>query len=147
MTVQIDELIKAFTDAMTTDNVEEVLTCFADNAVWTLMPTGEAFHGKDEIRKLAERAISGRTHTQELGIHPRCVFVNAEGTNMCWEYVHTGITNKGSWLQEAGSSAGALLDQPIVLICDIEAGKIVALREYLDLLTSLEPDKKRRILS
>jgi hypothetical protein len=80
---------------MTTDNIEEVLTCFGDDdAEWTLMPTGEVFHGKEEVRKLAEHAISGRTHTKELGIHPRCVFVNAEGTNMCWEYVHTGIATR-----------------------------------------------------
>ncbi len=143
---RIDDMVKAFTDAMTTDNIEEVLTCFADDATWTLMPTGEVFQGKDGIRKLARRAVSSRTHTKELGIRPRRVFVNAEGTQMCWEYVHTGFANKQGWTQDAPPT-GSSLNGPIVLICDLKDGKVVALREYLDLLTVLEPDKKPRLYS
>jgi steroid delta-isomerase-like uncharacterized protein len=143
---EITGLVQAFTDAMTSDNIEELIPLFADDAEWTIMATGETFRGKDGIRKLAERAVSSRTHSAELGIHPRNVFTNAEGTRMCWEYVHTGIANKEGWTQDS-PPAGSVLNEPIVLVCDIKDGKIAALREYLDLLTALEPDKKRRLYS
>jgi ketosteroid isomerase-like protein len=140
----IADLVRAVTDAMTSDNIEKVIPLFADDAGWTIMATGESFRGHDRIRMLAERAVASRAHTDELGIHPRNVFTNAEGTRMCWEYLHTGIAKREGWTQDRPRE-GLRLDEPIVLVCDIDDGKIVALREYLDLLSVLEPDRSHRI--
>src|SRR5271155_2440652 len=84
-------LIEEFTRCMTTDDVDSIVPLFSEDAEWVLTATGETFRGHDKIRELAMRSIAARNHVGERGIHPFDVFANADGTRLCWEYVHTAI--------------------------------------------------------
>jgi ketosteroid isomerase-like protein len=82
-----------------------------------------------------------------MGIKPTNVFTNADGTNLCWEYVHTGVVTD-KWPASARKVApGTKFDLPIMLMCDIRQGKLVKIREYFDLLTLLEPATPHRLYS
>jgi hypothetical protein len=77
--------VRAFTDAMTTDDIDAVVGLFnnAPDIEWVIMATGERFRGLDAIRQLAERSVVARSHGDGLGIQPKRVFTNAEGSQMC----------------------------------------------------------------
>jgi len=82
-----------------------------------------------------------------LGIKPTNVFTNAEGTKLCWEYVHTGVVTDKWPASSHKVSPGTKFDLPIILMCDICQGKLVKIREYFDLLTLLEPGTPHRLYS
>jgi ketosteroid isomerase-like protein len=140
-------LVQAMTDAMTSDNIEGIVSLFAPDGEWTIMPTGETFRGLDHIRRLATRSVAGRKHPAGEGIKPRSIFTNAEGTKLCWEYVHScEVTDK--WPSSTNTpSPGTRVKLPVVLICEIRDDKFVRIREYFDLLTATEPGAPRRLYS
>jgi ketosteroid isomerase-like protein len=141
------DLAQAVTAAMTSDDVESMVNLFAPDGEWAIMATGESFRGHDQIRQLATRSVAARDHTDGLGIKPTNVFTNAEGTKLCWEYVHTGVVTD-KWPASSHKVApGTKFDLPIILMCDIRQGKLVKIREYFDLLTLLEPDTPHRLYS
>jgi ketosteroid isomerase-like protein len=134
--------------AMTSDDVDGMVKLFAPDGEWIIEATGETFRGLDQIRQLATRSIAARAHGKGLGIKPTNVFTNAEGTKLCWEYVHEGdVTDR--WLASSSHkpAPGTTFKLPIILICDLREGKLVTIREYFDLLTLLEPDIPRRLYS
>src|ERR1700677_3928515 len=90
-TAKTAELVKAFTDAFTSDNIENWKQLLAPDGEWKIMATGETFRGIDKMTELANRSVAARKHSGELGIKPINVFSNKEGTKLCWEYIHTGI--------------------------------------------------------
>jgi steroid delta-isomerase-like uncharacterized protein len=141
------DLAQAVTNAMTTDDIESMVNLFAPDGEWVIMATGETFRGHDQIRQLATRSVAARDHTDGMGIKPTNVFTNADGTNLCWEYVHTGVVTD-KWPASARKVApGTKFDLPIMLMCDIRQGKLVKIREYFDLLTLLEPATPHRLYS
>jgi len=144
----VRQLVAEFTDAMTTDDVETVVHLFNDDPTveWVMMATGESFQGRDAIRQLAQRSKAARSHTDELGIKPTCVFTNAEGTQLCWEYVHDGIVTD-NWPSSSAHrpAPGTKFELPIVLVCDVRDGKLQKLREYFDLNTLLEAGRRQRL--
>ena len=85
------DLVQAFTVAFTTDNVEDFYKLIAPEAEWVIMATGETFRGLDQIKDLAVRSVAARDHPVGMGIKPFNIFTNAEGTRLCWEYVHTAV--------------------------------------------------------
>ena len=141
------DLIQAFTDAMTSDDIERIVNLFDPGCEWVIMATGETFRGRDKIRQLATRTVAARNHPAELGIKPINVFTNPERTKLCWEYVHKAlITDK--WSASASrQSLGTKFELPIVLTCEIRQGKLVKVREYFDMLTALEPGTAHRLYS
>lgn len=142
------DLVKAMTDAMTSDDIESMVSLFAPEGEWIIMATGEAFRGQDQIRQLATRSVAARDHLSGLGIKPTNVFVNREGSKLCLEYVHTGVvTDKWPSTSSHKPALGMKFDLPIILICEIRQGKLVEIREYFDLLTLLEPDTFHRLYS
>jgi hypothetical protein len=112
------------------------------------MATGETFKGIDKMVELANRSVAARKHSGELGIKPTNVFTNAEGTKLCWEYIHTGIvTDKWPSTSSQKPVPGTKFELPIMLMCDVEHGKLVKVREYFDLLTLTEAGIPHKLYS
>jgi ketosteroid isomerase-like protein len=145
-TGSVKTLVDLVTKAMTTDNVDDMVNCFAPDGEWTIVATGETFKGLDKIRELATRSVAARTHTDELGIKPFNVFTDATGTRLCWEYVHTGVIGE-NWPSTSAQRppAGSTFELPIILSCEIREGKLFKIREYFDLVTLIDPATKRRL--
>jgi ketosteroid isomerase-like protein len=141
-------LAQAITDAMTSDDVETMVNLFAPDGEWVIMATGETFRGLEQIRQLATRSVDARKYSGELGIKPTKVFANAEGTKLCWEYVHTGVITE-EWPSSSSHwpAPGTRFELPIILMCDVREGKLLKIREYFDLLSVLEPGIPHRIYS
>jgi ketosteroid isomerase-like protein len=143
-----NDIVQVFTAAFTSDDIEGFMKLIDPDAEWAIMATGETFRGLGEIRQLAMRSVAARDHTAGLGIKPTNVFANAEGTKLCWEYVHTGVVTD-KWPSSSGHkpAPGTKFELPIMLICEIRQGKFVKVREYFDLLTLLEPGTSHRLYS
>jgi uncharacterized protein (TIGR02246 family) len=142
------DLVQAFTDAFTSDDIESFLNLIAPDAEWVIVATGETFRGLDQIRQLATRSVDARTHGGGLGIKPTNIFTNAEGTKLVWEYVHTGVVTE-KWPASSGHrpAPGTKFELPIVLVGEIREGKLLKMREYFDLPTLLEPGTPHKLYS
>ena len=88
------DLVQAFTNAFTSDDIESFLDLIAPDCEWAIMATGETFRGLDQIRQLAIRSVAARTHVGRLGLKPTNIFTNADGSKLCWECVHTGLVTE-----------------------------------------------------
>jgi ketosteroid isomerase-like protein len=140
-------IVKAFTAALTSDDIESLYGLFAPDAVWVIMATGETFAGIDKIKELAARSIAARTHEGGLGVSPKNIFCNAEGTMLCWEYLHTAVATDKWPSSRSRPTAGVKLEAPIVLVCEVLRDKLQKVREYFDLLTVVEPGVPHRLYS
>jgi len=141
-------IVRAMTDAMTSDDVESMVNLFAsDNGEWLIVATGERFHGLDEIRQLATRSVAGRDHPAGTGIKPTNVFTNEEGTKLCCEYVHTGVVTDKWPASKNRPASSTKIEMPIVLICDIRKDKLVKIGEYFNLQTVTEPGTPHKLYS
>src|ERR1700735_678059 len=89
------DLIKDFTAAFTSDDIESWRNLLASNGEWKIMATGETFTGVDQMTQLA----------------------------------------------------GTKFELPIMLMCEIQDGKIFRVREYFDLLTLTEPGTPHHLYS
>jgi ketosteroid isomerase-like protein len=147
-TMNTSSLIKNFTAAFTSDNIENWKKLLSANGEWKIMATGEIFRGLDKMVELANRSVAARKHSGELGIKPINVFQNEEGTKLCWEYVHTGIvTDKWPSTSSQKPAPGTKFELPIMLMCEIQDGKLFRVREYFDLLTLTEPGVSHHLYS
>lgn len=141
-------IVRAMTDAMTSDDVESMVNLFAsDNGEWLIVATGERFRGLNEIRQLATRSVAGRDHPAGTGIKPTNVFTNEEGTKLCWEYVHTGVVTDKWPASKNRPASSTKIEMPIVLICDIRKDKLVKIGEYFNLQTVTEPGVPHKLYS
>jgi ketosteroid isomerase-like protein len=140
-------LVRAITGAMTSDDIESMVNLFTPDGEWKIMATGEAFRGLDQIRQLATRSVAGRSHPVGLGIKPTNVFTNAEGTKLCWEYVHTAVVTDQWPSSTHRPDPGTKIEVPIMLMCEIRQGKLAEVREYFDLLSVVEPGTEHRLYS
>lgn len=146
-TQPVADLVQTMTAAMTSDDIDSMVNLFASDGEWTIMATGETFRGLDQIRELATRSVAGRTHAAGSGIKPRNVFTNAEGTKLCWEYVHSCVVTD-KWPSSTHKPApGTKFELPIILMCEIRDDKLVKIREYFDMLTVTEPGTPHRLYS
>jgi uncharacterized protein (TIGR02246 family) len=143
----VTDLVRAMTNAMTSDDVESMVKLFAPDGEWLIVATGETFRGLDQIRQLATRSVAGRDHPAGTGIKPKNVFTNAEGTKLCWEYVHSGVVTDQWPASKNRPAPGTKLELPIVLICDIRKDKLVKIREYFNLQTVTEPGTLHKLYS
>jgi ketosteroid isomerase-like protein len=142
------DLIKDFTAAFTADDIESWRNLLAPNGEWKIMATGEIFSGIDQMTQLATRSVAARKHSGDLGIKPTNVFTNAEGTKLGWEYIHSGIvTEKWPSTSTQRPAPGAKFELPIMLMCDIQDGKLYRVREYFDLLTLTDPGNSHHLYS
>jgi ketosteroid isomerase-like protein len=140
-------VIEAFTHAMTHEDIDGLMKLWAPDGEWEVMATAETFTGLHQIRQLASRSVAARDHPAGEGLLPFNVYSNPEGTRLCWEYVHKGVVTD-SWPASTHKvAAGTRFSLPIVLICEIHAGRLARIREYFDLLTLLEPDVPHRLYS
>jgi hypothetical protein len=71
----------------------------------------------------------------------------AEGTKLCWEYVHTAIVTDKWPSSTHRPPPGTKIELPILLIGEIRYGKLVKVREYFDLLTVTEPGTPHHLYS
>jgi ketosteroid isomerase-like protein len=147
-TMNTTDLIKDFTAAFTSDNIEDWKKLLSPNGEWKIMATGEIFRGLDKMVELANRSVAARKHSSELGIKPINVFQNEEGNKLCWEYVHTGIVTE-NWPSTSSQkpAPGTKFELPIMLVCDVQDGKLFRVREYFDLLTLTEPGTPHHLYS
>ncbi|MBV8346239.1 MAG: hypothetical protein JOZ49_01515, partial [Mycolicibacterium sp.] len=101
--------MQQFTAAMTTEDVDALVKLFLDDPAveWTIMATGETFRGRAAIKELAERSVAARNHPGQIGIKRTHVFTNTEGTQLCWEYVHTGVVTNNWPASENRPVAGS----------------------------------------
>jgi ketosteroid isomerase-like protein len=142
------DLINEFKAAFTSDDIESWRNLLAPNGEWKIMATGETFSGLDQMTQLATRSVAARKHSGGLGITPTNVFTNAEGSKLCWEYIHTGlVTDKWPSTSAQRPAPGTKFELPIMLMCEIRDGKIVRVREYFDLLTLTEPGTPHHLYS
>jgi len=144
----VKALVDVVTKAMTTDNIDDMVNCFAPDSEWVIMATGETFKGLDKIRELATRSVAARKHTGGLGIKPFNVFTDAAGTKLCWEYLHTGVVGE-KWPSTSAQrpAPGSKFELPIILMCEIHDGKLIKIREYFDLLTLTDAGTKHKLYS
>jgi ketosteroid isomerase-like protein len=141
------DLIPAFTAAFATDDVESFYRLIDPDATWVIMATGETFRGLEQIKQLATRSVAARDHTDGLGIKPFNIFTNAEGTRLCWEYVHTAVVTD-KWPSSTHRPApGTKINLPILLSCEIQNGKITKVREYFDLWSIVDPGVPHHLYS
>ena len=141
------DLVKAFTAAFTSDDIESFYKLIDPDGEWVIMATGETFRGLDQIKQLTMRSVAARTHGGGLGIKPTNIFTNAEGTKLCWEYMHTAVVTD-KWPSSTHRPApGTKIALPIVLIGEIRQGKLVKVSEYFDLLTATEPGTPHKLYS
>jgi|ERR1700733_11841461 len=142
------DLVKAFTAAFTSDDIESWRNLLAPDGEWMIMATGETFRGLDQMVQLATRSVAARKHSGGLGIKPTSVFTSEDGTKLCWEYVHTGVVTD-NWPSTSSHRPvpGTKFELPINLICEIREGKLFRVREYFDLLTLLEPGVPHKLYS
>jgi ketosteroid isomerase-like protein len=140
-------LVKAFTEAMTHEGVEDMMKLWSPDGEWVIMATGETFKGLDKIRELATRSVAARTHGSGEGLLPFNVFTNTEGTRLIWEYVHKGVVTEQWPASMRKPAVGTEFDLPIILSCDIRDGKLVKIREYFDLLTLTEAGTPHHLYS
>lgn len=147
-TIKTTDLIKAFTAAFTSDDIENWKKLLAPDGEWKIMATGETFRGLDKMVELANRSVAARKHNGELGIKPTNVFQNQKGTKLCWEYIHTGIVTD-NWPSTSSHkpAKGTKFTLPIMLMCEVKDGKLTEVREYFDLLTLLDPDIPHHLYS
>jgi ketosteroid isomerase-like protein len=139
--------VQAFTAAFTSDDIESFLNLIAPEGEWVIMATGEMFRGLDQVRQLATRSVAARNHRDGLGIKPTNVFTNADGSKLCWEYVHTGVVTD-KWPSTSHKPAPSTkFDLPIMRMCEIREGKLIKVREYFDLLTITEAGTPHRLYS
>jgi ketosteroid isomerase-like protein len=142
------DLVTAFTAAFTTDDIETWRSLLDADGEWVIVATGETFRGLDQMAQLAARSVAARKHGGGLGIKPTNVFTNADGTKLCWEYVHTGVvTDQWPSTSSHKPAPGTKFELPIMLMCEIRQGKLFKVREYFDLLTLLEPGTPHRLYS
>ncbi len=141
------DLVQAFTEAMTHEDIEGIIELWAPDGEWLIMATGESFRGVDQIRQLAIRSVAARNHPPGMGLLPFNVFTNPEGTRFCWEYVHKAVVTDKWPASTNRPASGTKIEIPIVLICEISQRKLVKLREYFDLQTVTEPGTTRRLYS
>jgi limonene-1,2-epoxide hydrolase len=141
------DLVQAFTAAFTTDDVEGFYRLIAPQAEWVIMATGETFHGLDQIKSLAMRSVAARDHPVGMGIKPFNIFTNAEGTRLCWEYVHTAVVTDQWPSSNNRPAVGTKISVPIILSCEILDGKIVKAREYFDMWSLVDPDTPHTLYS
>lgn len=149
-TKQHVDFVNTFTKAMTSDDIDLVMTLFNEGpeTKWVIMATGETFQGLEKIRKLAERSVAARTHGPDMGLKPTHVFTNEEGTQLVWEYAHTGIvTERWPSTSTIKPAPGSKFELPIVLICDVRDNKIDTIREYFDLITLTEAGTRHFLYS
>jgi ketosteroid isomerase-like protein len=141
-------LVQAFTSAMTSDDLDNFYKLFSPDAEWTIMATGEMFRGLNEIKQLATRSVAARVHSDALlGIKPFNIFTNAEGTRLCWEYVHTAVVTD-KWPSSTNRPApGTKIDMPILLSCEICDDKITKVREYFDMWSIVDPGVPHHLYS
>jgi ketosteroid isomerase-like protein len=140
-------LADAFTAAMTTEGVEAMLKLWVPDGEWEIMATGESFRGIEKIRELATRSVAARVHGEGQGLLPFNVFSNAEGTRLCWEYVHKGVVTDKWPASSKPPAVGTVFELPIMLSCDTRNGKLVKIREYFDLPTLTEAGTPHRLYS
>jgi ketosteroid isomerase-like protein len=137
---QSTDLVKAFTAAFISDDIESFYKLLDPSCEWVIVATGETFRGLDQIKQLTMRSVAARTHGGGLGIKTTNIITNAEGTKLIWQYVHTGIvTEKWPASSSRRPPPGTKFELPITLVGEIREGKIIKMREYFDLLTILEP--------
>ncbi len=138
------DLIQAIRDAVTCADIERIINLFAPDCEWVIMATGERFRGQDKIRQLAKRFLGARNQPGGLGIKLTNTFTNPEKTKLCWEFVHTVISDTSPTRRLA---AGTKFELPIILMCDIQQDKLVKVREYFDILSAVEPGTPHRLYS
>ena len=139
-------IVRAMTDAMTSDDVESMVSLFAPEGDWLIVATGESFRDSmrsgsgDTLRRGAsppggkgdqthKRFHQRRRDKALLGVRPYC----------------RGHRQMASFEEQA--SSGTKIELPIVLICDIRGDKLVKIREYFDLQTATEPGVPHKLYS
>jgi hypothetical protein len=138
------DFVQALTAAFTSDDIEYFMEFIVPDGEWAIMATSEAFRGFDQIRQLATRSVVARNHTDGLGIKPTNVFSNAAARNF------DGAMCTPEWWPSSSAQRpvpGMKFDLPIILRCEIRQGKLVKVREWLDLLTILEPGTPHHLYS
>lgn len=145
------ELLQKFNEAMTHDDIDGVVALWGEDGTWEIMATGEKFSGLEQIRQLATRSVAARKHpgaeNKETGLLPFNIFANADGTKFVWEYVHKGVVTD-QWPSSTNKpKPGTTFELPIILMCEVKDGKLVALREYFDLLTLVEAGAPHHLYS
>ena len=127
-----DKLNDAWLDALNAHDVEGVVACFTDDAVFTDIGTGQVARGRDELR----RSVEGLFVTfGDLRIE-RTSSVT-DGTSLAHEFTMSGV-HSGSvpGLEATGksfSTSGAI-------VCQLRDGKFSRATEYwnmADLLTQV----------
>ena len=132
------DLVKAFTAAMTSDDIEGWKKLLVKDGEWKIMATGETFIGIDKMVELATPSVAARNHKSGEGILPFNVFINVEGTKFVWEYVHKGTVTEKWPASTHKPIVGTKFELPILLMCEINEGKLIKIREYFDSQTLTE---------
>lgn len=127
------------TDAMASENVERIVELFAPDGEWVIMATGETFRGHDEIRRLAGRSLAARNEPMDLSIKPARSSANSDGANLSLECVHRCTVADQSPSPAGRPAPGTKVELQMNLMCEFRQGKLIKVKEYLDMLHIVEP--------
>lgn len=135
----IERFAEEFKKNLFGDDLDGFMKLVDRDAVWTFMATGEQFHGIDEIRKAAERAMAGRIHTKDLHMELTNTFSGED--QFCIEYLHKAIMPEHSTIT-GSPPAGTVIAVPICITMHVSNGKLDRLNEYMDFATLTGVKKK-----
>ena len=135
----IESFVEKFKKVFLGDDLDGFMKLVDREAVWTFMATGEQFHGIDEIRNAAERAMAGRIHTKDLHMEVTNTFSGED--QVCIEYLHKAIMPEHSTIT-GSPPAGTVIAVPICITMHVSNGKLDRLNEYMDFATLTGVKKK-----
>ena len=120
-------------DAFNSRTFERGLDAMAEDAVWTDLPTGETYHGRDEFRRSFEKWVTAFPDGKCEDIH-----VIAGDDYVVVEFMGRG-TNTGPLRTPAGElpPTGKKAEIPFCDVHRIEDGKITNGRSYYDMATMM----------
>lgn len=86
-----EALIQDYLDLVAHDseNLDRTMGLMTDDCVWVMEPTGDTYHGREEISAFVGTAMSGRTHQDHYRIQISNWFT--DGEYLCIEYTHGAV--------------------------------------------------------
>lgn len=123
-------LLEQFTKVFANDDVRLLFTLIAPDCHWSIMATGEHFHGLDEIRSLVDQVQKARGHSDDAKVEIKDAF----GTDdyLCVEFRHRGVVTEGFASDAGKPTEGSIFEMDFCATAQVRDGKIVRIREYFD---------------
>jgi len=102
------------------EDLERFTELLSDDCVWYITPPGMAFHGKQQVRSFAGKAMGSRRHDSDSSVEIQNSFSDNE--NFCVEYFHAAVI----------TPLHLRVTETVCLVCHMREGKFDRVHEYVD---------------